>query len=100
MAVLAAVLGIALVAVVLIDGFETMVLPRRVMRTYRPAGLFYGVAWTGWRTLGGGIKTPRYRETFLSVFGPLSLLTLFATWVLALIIGFSLVHWALDTPVH
>src|SRR5207302_2456504 len=33
-------------------------------------------------------------ETFLSLFGPLSLLTLFTLWALGLIVGFALVYHA------
>jgi hypothetical protein len=40
------------------------------------------------------------REYFLSVFGPFSLLGLFATWVLSLIIGFSLLQWSLGTALN
>jgi hypothetical protein len=42
----------------------------------------------------------KWREYFLSVFGPLSLLGLFATWVLSLILGFALVQWSLGTTLQ
>jgi len=35
------------------------------------------------------------RETWLSVFGPLSLLLLMIIWVVGLILGFGLLHWSL-----
>jgi hypothetical protein len=48
------------------------------------------------RYLGPGKR----REYFLSVFGPLSLLGLFATWVLSLIAGFALLQWSLGTDLN
>jgi hypothetical protein len=40
------------------------------------------------------------RETYLSMFGPLSVLSIFALWVSGLILGFGIVHWSLGTPMH
>jgi hypothetical protein len=43
------------------------------------------------------IRPGKRREAFLSIFGPLSMLGLFATWVSGLIIGFGWLHWSLGT---
>ena len=48
-AILFAGLSIALIFVVLIDGFESMILPRRVARTFRFARLFYLQTWGLWQ---------------------------------------------------
>lgn len=95
-----AVLSLALVLLVLWDAFEAMVLPRRVMRALRPARLFYRSLWTLWRAAACRVRPGRRREALLSVFGPLSLLALFATWVSALICGFGLLQWSLGTPLN
>jgi hypothetical protein len=42
------------------------------------------------------IVSPRRRQTFFSVFGPLSILTLFSIWVAGLIAGFAILGWSLD----
>jgi hypothetical protein len=89
--------SLLLIFIVLLDGFETMVLPRRVTRKLRPARLFYRGLWTIWRLVGQRLAPGKRREYFLSVFGPLSLLGLFAAWVLSLIVGFGLLHWSLGT---
>jgi Ion channel len=86
-----------LIFVVLLDGFETMVLPRRVTRKLRPARFFYRSLWTLWHVVGQHLAPGKRREYFLSLFGPFSLLGLFATWVLSLIFGFALLHWSLGT---
>ncbi len=90
--------ALALIGLMLVDGFEAMVLPRRVARTYRPARLFYRVAWALWRRGAHAFAAGRRRQMVLSVFGPLSLLALFAVWVAGLICGFALLHLALGTP--
>jgi len=40
------------------------------------------------------MKPGKRRETFLSIYGPLSLLLLFFMWAVGLIFGFALLHWA------
>jgi hypothetical protein len=95
-----AALSLALIVVVLIDGFEAMVLPRRVTHPYRPTRLFYRVYWGLWRRIAQRLTYRRWQQTFLSIFGPLSLLTLFAGWVLGLIVAFGLLHWSLGTALQ
>jgi Ion channel len=90
--------SVALIFLVLLDGFEAMVLPRRVIHRFRFARLYYHSAWTLWRWLALRIPAGKLREATLSRFGPLSLLGLFTSWVCGLILGFGLLHWSLDTP--
>jgi len=89
--------SLVLIVLVLVDGFEAMVLPRRVTRLYRPTRLYYRTIWTLWRLVAHRIRPGKRREAFLSVFGPLSMFGLFATWVSGLIIGFGWLHWSLGT---
>ena len=89
MSILGAAASAAVIAWILLEAFESMVLPRRVTRFYRPARLFYLTAWSLWRVLAGCWRAGRARQTFLSIFGPLSLLGLFATWVALLVLGVS-----------
>jgi ion channel len=96
----AALASVTLILLVLIDSFETTVLPRRVTHSYRFARLFYRISWTLWRALAARLPEGKWREAFLSGFGPLSLLGLLATWVCGLIVGFGLLHWSLETAVR
>ncbi|MGH7134917.1 MAG: potassium channel family protein, partial [Pirellulales bacterium] len=98
MRVLVGLAGLVLIVLVLVDGFEAMVLPRRVVRPFRPARAYYRLAWGFWRALACRLPKGKRREDFLSVFGPLSLLVLFAIWAWGLIGGFALIHSALATP--
>lgn len=86
-------LGVLLILFALQDSFEALVLPRRVTREWRVSRLYYRTSWRLWRRGARLIPAGRYRETALSVFGPLSLLGLFACWAAMLIVGFALVHW-------
>jgi hypothetical protein len=93
MSILWFVLGAALVALCALEVFEGVVLPRRVARPYRFARLYYRVGWDVWDWLAGFLPQHR-REVFLSIFGPLSLLGLFAIWAVGMIFGFALMQWA------
>jgi len=85
--------GIVIILAVLLDAFETVVLPRRVRRQYRITSWFYRRAWAPWRKITTHIKSPSRRENFLGYFGPLSLLLLLGLWAGALIFGFALVQF-------
>lgn len=94
---LAALCGAALVLFSLWEGFETIVLPRRVTRRFRLTQLFYRITWFFWVTAVHSLAARRNRENYLSFFGPLSLLLLFGIWVGGIILGFALVHEAIET---
>lgn len=99
MTTLAAAAGIVLILLVLWDGFETIVLPRRVTRQLRLARLFYRWTWRPFGALLALVPSPKRRETYLGFYGPLSLLGLLAVWAVALIAGFALVHWSLGSHI-
>ena len=44
----ATVLAVVLIAVIIWDAFEALVLPRRVTRRLRPTRFFYRTTWRGW----------------------------------------------------
>jgi hypothetical protein len=88
------------IILILIDAFEAMVQPRRVTRRFRLARIFYRTNWTVWRVAAFYLPPGKQRESYLSLFGPLSMLGLFATWMLALILGFAWLHYSLETALH
>ena len=99
MKVFAGILGLFLLFTTLWDAFETIILPRRVTRPYRFVRLFYRVAWAIWAGIYRLIRSKKLRDMHLSYFGPLSLLMLFATWAAALILAFSVLHWAAGSAI-
>lgn len=94
-----AILGLALVAVILWDVFETIILPRRITRRFRLARLFYRWTWRPWRFITCFIRKKNRREAFLSYYGPLSLLALFGVWAFGLILAFAILHYAAGSAV-
>ncbi len=98
MSIVGSVASTAVIGWILFEAFEAMVLPRRVMRKFRFSRWFYRLNWPVWLWLSRVFPTSKRRETFLSVFGPLSLLALFSLWVVGLIVGFALLHESLGTP--
>jgi hypothetical protein len=95
-----AVLSLVLIVGVLFEAFETMLLPRRVTRSFRLTRLFYIQFWPFWRAIARLLRSPRRRVAFLSYFGPLSLLVLLSLWALGLVMGFALLQWSLGTHLN
>ena len=93
-----ALLGILLIASALLDAFETVVLPRRVSRRLRLGYVFYALTWRPYGAVALRIKNGRRRETFLSFYGPLSLLLLVSLWAVTLILGFATLHLVAGSP--
>jgi hypothetical protein len=91
--VMASIGGVAIIFSVLLDAFETVVLPRRVTRQFRLTAWFYRRTWTPWRRIATCIKTTSRQQNFLGYFGPLSLLLLLAFWAAGLIFGFALLQY-------
>ncbi len=94
MTVAASILGCLLIVGVLWEAFETIVLPRRITRRFRLTRFFYRWTWFGWSATARWIKPGKRKDTYLSLYGPASLLLLLVVWALSLILGFGLLHWA------
>ncbi len=88
----AIIFGAVIIGVVLLDAFETVVLPRRVTRHFKLTAWFYRRTWIPWRNIAGRIQTPSRQQSFLGYFGPLSLFLLLAFWAAGLIFGFALLQ--------
>jgi len=92
--------GLLILAVILWDAFETIILPRRVTRRVRLARTFYRLTWLPWRALALRMRSVKRKDAFLSYYGPLSLLGLFGVWALGLIVAFALLQWGLGSAVN
>ena len=93
--VVAIVFGVAIIWVVLLDAFETVVLPRRVLRNFRLTAYFYRRTWIPWRSIARHIKKASRQHNFLAYFGPLSLFLLLVVWAAGLIFGFALLQYGI-----
>lgn len=100
MRLLLAIPGLTLILIILWDAFETIILPRRVTRRLRLTSMFYRSIWTPWSSIVRATQNRKRREKYLGMFGPLSLLMLLTLWASGLILGYALLHWALETKLN
>ncbi len=89
-----AIAGVLIILSVLWEAFEAVVLPRRATRRFRITRLFYRSTWIPWRWIAHQIRPTKTRETFLSFYGPLSILFLFICWAIGLVFGFGLLYYS------
>jgi Ion channel len=94
------ILGLLAIGTVLLDAFETIILPRRASGKVRLTRFFYVLTWRPWSTVVARFQNRRLRETGFSFYGPLSLLLLMALWAVGLVFGFGLMFWGLGAPLH
>ena len=100
MHVFTATVGILIILFVLLDAFETVVLPRKIQRAFRLTSWFYRHTWVPWLRVARHIRANNWRESFLGYFGPLSLILLLVLWAIGLIFGFALVQYGLGEHVR
>ncbi len=98
MHVFAGISGLVCILIVLLDAFETVIMPRRAVARFRLTRLFYLATWRPWCWAAGFVRRPRSRETMLSFFGPLSLVLLIALWAFLLVLGFGLCYYGAGSP--
>src|ERR1700716_4011160 len=93
--VVATIFGFVILCVVLLDAFETVVLPRRVTRHFRLTAWFYRRSWVPWRNIALRINTGARQQNFLGYFVPLLLFLLLGFWATGLILSFALMQYGL-----
>lgn len=91
------ILALGLALLVLWEIFETIVLPRKIDRRFRLTRYYYLTAWSGCCFVSDHIAGPKRRSALLSIFGPFSLLGLFAVWGLSLVFAFALMNWSIGS---
>jgi Ion channel len=94
-----AIVGCAVILIVLWDAFEAIVLPRRVTRRIRLMPLVVFGSWTLLSKMARRMRPGKRRERYLGFFGPLSLLWLLSVWGIGLVIGFAMIHWGIGSRI-
>jgi len=89
--VVAVVVGTAIVLFVMTDAIATLVTTRRVRKHWWPTEFFYRWTWRAWRRAARRIRHDQRRESFLSVYGPASLLGLLVVWIFLQLMGWTFV---------
>src|ERR1044072_5981808 len=92
--VLAGIAGLLLIAIVLWDAFETILLPRRIPRGVRLSRIVRRNLWRAWSAIGRRIDVRNQRESFLALYALLSLIGLLAVWASGLVVGFAGLYMA------
>lgn len=98
MRIVTLVTGIVCLFAVLLDAFQTIILPRRASGRFRLTRIFYTVTWRPWAFFARRLHNPRKRETAFSYYGPLSLIFLLVVWAGSMVVGFALIFFALGSP--
>lgn len=98
MSFVALALGLFFCLAVILDAFQTIILPRRPAGRFRITRVFFIFTWGPWRALSQRIPNQRLRDQMYSIYGPLSLLLLLVVWGFFLVLGFGLLYFALGTP--
>ncbi len=97
MRVVSILLGTLVLAGVMLDAFQTIVLPRRPTRRFRITRAFFVLTWAPWVFFAERIRNPKRREQAYSIYGPLSLLLLLALWAVMLVVGFGFLYSGLGS---
>ena len=92
--ILAAAAGLAFVAEVLWDVFQTVVVPRPTRSRLRIARTLTRQSWRLWRWRAFRATSNDARERLLGTFAPAGVLALLGVWVVFLIVGLGLVLWS------
>src|SRR5437868_12799697 len=90
--------GIAIIVLILRDAFETVILPRTVVRLVSLSRAINSVLWPPMRRISAHNRLDSRRERFLSFYGPTSIILMLAVWAAALIFGFALVSYGFGSP--
>ena len=85
--------GLVIILAVLLDAFESVVLPRRVRRHFRITSWYYRYMWIPYARLASKIHSQTRRENMLGYFGPLSMIALLVLWACSLVFSFALLQF-------
>jgi len=100
MRILALLAGVVCLFTVLLDAFQTIILPRRATGRFRLTRLFYVATWRPWVFFARRVSDLRKRETAFSFYGPLSLIFLLVVWAGVMVVGFALLFYAQGSPLN
>ena len=100
MRILSLLFGVVCLFSVLLDAFQTIILPRRASGRFRLTRLFYIVTWRPWVFLTRWLHDYRKRDFCYSYYGPMSLIFLLVLWASVMVVGFALIFYGLGSPFH
>lgn len=93
-------LGIVVIAYILNDLFQSVVVPRPTPARYRLTRWVVRPGWRLWRAIGLRAGTTQEREAILGIFAPLVVVVLLVLWLFGLVIGFGLIFFGLGLQLN
>ena len=100
MHIVTGIVGLALVAIVLADAFQTVIVARHGRKIPAITRMFYRLSWSLFTTVAARIASRRRRERYLGIYGPLSLLMLLGFWAIGFIIAFAILQWSVGLELN
>jgi len=94
----AIIFGCICLAGVLLDAFQTIILPRRPVGRFRITSVFFLLTWGPWAYVASHWPWRRSREQIYSFYGPLALLLLFGLWAMLLVFSYGFIFFGMHTP--
>lgn len=91
---LVALVGVAIIAIVLADAVSLVLIPRTVRRPQRISSVSFTLAGRALARLVKVSRLPAVRSVLLGAFGPVSILLIIVTWAMLLVLGFGMLDWA------
>ena len=92
-------LGLTIVYIVILDVFQSAIVPRPVSRALRLSAYLSVQGWRIWSTVMMRVRDNDRREDILGIYAPLLLVSLLGFWVATLIAGYGLIFYGLRTGV-
>ena len=89
------IIGCVLVALVLHDVLQSVVVPRWSSRRGRVAPIFTDKLWPLWRSWAHRKPQKNASENFLGTYAPCALMLIFVLWIVLLVCGFGLIFWSM-----
>jgi hypothetical protein len=93
--------GTLVVLVILIDIFQTIVLPRPIVRSrVGVARVLVYVTWRGWRRYCSTVNEANVRERRLGLYAPSIVILLLVVWIGLLIVGYGTIFYGLRDQIQ
>lgn len=91
------VVGLLLLLVVLIDSFESVVLPRTVRRPIRLTTIFFLLNRAAFKIVSK-LSPCKLKQALLVSFAPVTMIALIGFWAVGLVVGFALMESGIGVP--
>jgi hypothetical protein len=94
MHVIAGIFGFVLLFVAVVDAFRTVVVARHAHSLPTITRMFHRVTWAPFAMGARFFRSEQRRESYLGIYGPLSLLLLLGLWAGSVIAAFAMLQWS------